>query len=172
MKAWAMTERQASMWSVLSMSNTNWGFFRMFTQNRRGKLETERKKKKRWFKVSSRVPTEELHPGIKASHLLVFQMCRVSGSVMPRLSACSSRKSKKYLTARGGRSSGMLRMAWKRSSKNFWRVPWGWRGENGGQTWAGRRHHETWTRLLQSFTEDLLTNIIWSKQFPPHQKNF
>lgn len=33
-----MTERQASMWSVLSMSKTNWGFFRMFTQNRRGRL--------------------------------------------------------------------------------------------------------------------------------------
>lgn len=26
------------MWSVLSMSKTNWGFFRMFTQNRRGRL--------------------------------------------------------------------------------------------------------------------------------------
>lgn len=38
MKAWAMTDRHASMWSVLSMSNTNWGFFRMFTQKRRGKL--------------------------------------------------------------------------------------------------------------------------------------
>lgn len=38
MKACAMTERQASMWSVLSMSKTNWGFFRMFTQNRRGRL--------------------------------------------------------------------------------------------------------------------------------------
>lgn len=48
---------------------------------------------------------------IKAPHLLVFQMCSVSGSVMPRLSACSSRKSKKYLTASGGRSGGMLRMA-------------------------------------------------------------
>lgn len=62
---------------------------------------------------------------INAPHLLVFQMCSVSGSVMPRLSACSSRKSKKYLTASGGRSAGMLRMAWKRSSKNFWRVPCG-----------------------------------------------
>lgn len=41
MKAWAMTDRQASMWSVLSMSNTNWGFFRMFTQKRRGKLHQQ-----------------------------------------------------------------------------------------------------------------------------------
>lgn len=38
MKACAMTERQASIWSVLSMSKTNCGFFRMFTQNRRGRL--------------------------------------------------------------------------------------------------------------------------------------
>lgn len=38
MKACAMTERQASMWSVFSMSKTNWGFFRMFTQKRRGRL--------------------------------------------------------------------------------------------------------------------------------------
>lgn len=38
MKAWAITERQASMWSVLSMSKTNWGFFRMLTQNLRGRL--------------------------------------------------------------------------------------------------------------------------------------
>ena len=38
MKACAITERQASMWSVLSMSKTNCGFFRMFTQNRRGRL--------------------------------------------------------------------------------------------------------------------------------------
>lgn len=38
MKAWAMTERQASIWSVLSMSKTNWGFFRMLTQNLRGRL--------------------------------------------------------------------------------------------------------------------------------------
>lgn len=38
MKACAITERQASMWSVLSMSKTNCGFFSMFTQNRRGRL--------------------------------------------------------------------------------------------------------------------------------------
>lgn len=41
MKAWAITDRQASIWSVFSMSNTNWGFFRIFTQKRRGKLEEE-----------------------------------------------------------------------------------------------------------------------------------
>lgn len=41
MKAWAITDRQASMWSVLSMSNTNWGFFRMFTQNLSGRLQRE-----------------------------------------------------------------------------------------------------------------------------------
>lgn len=38
MKACAMTDRQASMWSVFSMSKTNWGFFKMFTQKRRGRL--------------------------------------------------------------------------------------------------------------------------------------
>lgn len=41
MKAWAITDRQASMWSVLSMSNTNCGFFRMFTQNLSGRLQRE-----------------------------------------------------------------------------------------------------------------------------------
>lgn len=41
MKAWAITDRQASMWSVLSMSKTNWGFFRMFTQNLSGRLQRE-----------------------------------------------------------------------------------------------------------------------------------
>lgn len=41
MKAWAITDRQASMWSVLSMSNTNWGFFRMLTQNLSGRLQRE-----------------------------------------------------------------------------------------------------------------------------------
>src|SRR4029434_2596481 len=39
MKACAITDRQASIWSVLSMSNTNCGFFKMFTQKRSGKLE-------------------------------------------------------------------------------------------------------------------------------------
>lgn len=34
-----MTDRTASMLSVTCTSNTNWGFFRMFTQKRRGKLE-------------------------------------------------------------------------------------------------------------------------------------
>lgn len=41
MKAWAITDRQASMWSVLSMSKTNCGFFRMFTQNLSGRLQRE-----------------------------------------------------------------------------------------------------------------------------------
>lgn len=41
MKAWAITDRQASMWSVLSMSKTNWGFFRMLTQNLSGRLQRE-----------------------------------------------------------------------------------------------------------------------------------
>ena len=68
-------------------------------------------------------------PDALTTHLLVFQMCRVSGSEIPLLSACSSRKSKKYLTARGGLSSRMLRMALNRSSRNFCSVPYrgaGW----------------------------------------------
>lgn len=82
----------------------------MFTQNRRGKLQREREALKA-LHLHSEVAKGDFNPGVKSSNLLVFQMCRVSGSVMPRLSACSSRKSKKYLTARGGRSGGMLRMA-------------------------------------------------------------
>ena len=83
---------------------------------------------------------------LRAPHLLVFQMCSVSGSEMPLFSACSSRKSKKYLTASGGLSSRMLRMALNRSSRNFCSVPC--RGVSGGHqprnTWGregvGDRH--------------------------------
>lgn len=56
-------------------------------------------------------------------------MCRVSGSEIPLFSACSSKKSKKYLTASGGLSSRMLRIALNRSSRNFCSVPYrgaGW----------------------------------------------
>lgn len=82
----------------------------MFTQKRRGKLRGEREAFKA-LRSHSEVAKGEFNPSVKQPNLLVFQMCRVSGSEMPRLSACSSRKSKKYLTARGGRSGGMLRMA-------------------------------------------------------------
>lgn len=44
-KVWAMTDRTASTLSVTCTSNTNWGFFRMFTQNRRGKLKMRKRKK-------------------------------------------------------------------------------------------------------------------------------
>lgn len=58
----------------------------------------------------------------QARYLLVFQMCKVSGSSMPCFSASSSRKSNRYLTAMGtGRFT--LRMAWKVSSTNFCSVP-------------------------------------------------
>ena len=58
-----------------------------------------------------------------AVYLLVFQMWMVSGSVMLCCSACSSSKSKKYLTARGtGRL--VLRIAVNKSSTNFCSVPW------------------------------------------------
>lgn len=57
------------------------------------------------------------------SYLLVFQMWIISGSVILCCSACSSNKSKKYLTARGtGRL--VLRIAVNKSSTNFCRVPW------------------------------------------------
>lgn len=60
--------------------------------------------------------------GQQAMYLLVFQMCKVSGSSMPCFSASSSRKSNRYLTAMGtGRFT--LRMAWKVSSTNFCSVP-------------------------------------------------
>lgn len=68
-------------------------------------------------------------PHLYTTHLLVFQMCRVSGSEIPLFSACSSKKSKKYLTASGGLSSRMLRIALNRSSRNFCSVPYrgaGW----------------------------------------------
>lgn len=57
------------------------------------------------------------------SYLLVFHMWIISGSVILCCSACSSNKSKKYLTARGtGRL--VLRIAVNKSSTNFCRVPW------------------------------------------------
>lgn len=78
----------------------------MFTQKRSGKLHRRGKVMVKAVRVH-RGATE----AAAICNLLVFQMCSVSGSVMPRLSACSSRKSKKYLTASGGQSGGMLRMA-------------------------------------------------------------
>lgn len=64
-------------------------------------------------------------------------MCTVSWSEMPCCAACSSSRSKKYLTARGaGRLA--LRITWNRSSTNFCRVPCGDRAGNqrGGQRGA------------------------------------
>lgn len=43
MKVWATTDRQASVMLFLWMSKTNWGFLMTFTQNRRGRLERERR---------------------------------------------------------------------------------------------------------------------------------
>ena len=57
------------------------------------------------------------------TYLLVFQMCMVSESEMPCCPACSSSRSKKYLTASGtGRL--VLRITVNRSSTNFCSVPW------------------------------------------------
>ncbi|KAG7258109.1 hypothetical protein CRUP_025658 [Coryphaenoides rupestris] len=56
-------------------------------------------------------------------HLLVFQMWMVSSSTFSCFSACSSRKSKKYLMA-GGTTAPEHRTLRKKSSTNCWRVPW------------------------------------------------
>lgn len=63
MKAWAITERQASMWSVLSMSKTNWGFFRMLTQNLRGKLRGKQARNTHWVNVCTPEGGEEMQEG-------------------------------------------------------------------------------------------------------------
>lgn len=42
MKACAITDKQPSMCEVFLISKTNWGFFSMFTQKRRGRLDRER----------------------------------------------------------------------------------------------------------------------------------
>ena len=39
MKVWAMTESEASTTSATCTSKMKWGFFRMLTQKRRGRLE-------------------------------------------------------------------------------------------------------------------------------------
>lgn len=41
MKVWAMTDREASTTSVTWTSKMKWGFFKMFTQNRRGRLKKQ-----------------------------------------------------------------------------------------------------------------------------------
>ena len=54
---------------------------------------------------------------VDATNLLVFQVCRVSGSCWLRSAACTSRKSQRYLIAFGsGCPFGMLKMALNRSS--------------------------------------------------------
>lgn len=55
-------------------------------------------------------------------HLLVFQMCSVSSSTLSCLSACSSKKSKKYLTA-GGTTELEHNTLRKKSSTNCCKVP-------------------------------------------------
>lgn len=57
-------------------------------------------------------------------HLLVFQMWTVSSSLMSCFSACSSRKSKKYLTAGGTAFPGASTL-WKKLSTNCCSVPCG-----------------------------------------------
>lgn len=57
------------------------------------------------------------------AYLLVFQMCSVSSSTLLCLSACSSRKSKKYLTA-GGTTELEHKTLRKKSSTNCCSVPW------------------------------------------------
>lgn len=76
-------------------------------------------------------------PPARPPHLLVFQMCTVSWSQMPCCAACSSSRSKKYLTGRGaGRPA--LRITWNRSSTKVCRVPCGDRAgsRRGGQRGA------------------------------------
>ena len=54
---------------------------------------------------------------VAATNLLVFQVCRVSGSCWLRSAACTSRKSQRYLIAFGsGCPFGMVKMALNRSS--------------------------------------------------------
>lgn len=64
-------------------------------------------------------------------HLLVFQMWMVSSSRMSCFSACSSKKSKKYLTAGGTAFPGASTL-WKKLSTNCCSVPCG--GERLGVT--------------------------------------
>lgn len=56
MKVCAITERTASTLSVTCTSKTNWGFFKMLTQKRKGKLRAEDKTK--------------VHLNIKVAHFL------------------------------------------------------------------------------------------------------
>lgn len=42
MKACAITDKQPSICEVFLISKTNWGFFSIFTQKRRGRLDRER----------------------------------------------------------------------------------------------------------------------------------
>jgi hypothetical protein len=62
--------------------------------------------------------------GRQKPHLLVFQIWMVSSSRMSCFSACSSKKSKKYLTAGGTACPGASTL-WKKLSTNCCSVPYG-----------------------------------------------
>lgn len=130
-KVWAMTKSTASTWSEVCTLKMNCGFFRMLIQNRSGKLFLGETitcigsiKRKTNHQPSSSVNCTLLFIYFNGGcYLFVFQIWIVSGSLMLCCRACSSNKSKKYLTARGtGRL--VLRMAVNKSSTNFCSVPW------------------------------------------------
>lgn len=121
MKVCAMTDSEASTTSWTCTSKMKWGFLRMFTQNRSGKLR-QRDSGERPGTSGGRGRGRAEGP-----HLLVFQMWMVSSSLMSCLSACSSRKSKKYFTAGGTARPGASTL-WKKLSTNCCSVPCGGRG--------------------------------------------
>lgn len=64
-----------------------------------------------------------VYAGMQYTYLLVFQIWMVSSSTLLCFSACSSRKSKKYLTA-GGTTAPEHSTLRKKSSTNCCSVPW------------------------------------------------
>ena len=69
MKVCAMTERTASTLSVTCTSNTNCGFFRMFTQNLRGRLPRQTQKGRQEKNVTT-ITTFKVQPSVVPSALV------------------------------------------------------------------------------------------------------
>lgn len=95
------------------------------------------------------------------THLFVFQMWMVSSSTLLCFSACSSRKSKKYLTA-GGTTAPKHSTLRKKSSTNCCNVPWRGSTDTVRDGWASSPTGP-WLRQLPVMWA-LVENLSYSDQ--------
>lgn len=126
MKVCERTCSEASTTSVAWMSKMKCGFLRMFTQKRISRLRMEGYRISLFFlQLMDKRAVSLQRLGscwLVVFNLFVFQMCNVSSSTLSCLSACSSKKSKKYFTA-GGTTELEHNTQRKKSSTNCCNVP-------------------------------------------------